>query len=115
MSKYTPTIDQIKDAAVATGYFDTEEADRAVADHDTTVRRQAEAKALRDAADTTSSQAAQQWRLDRGEGMPGGISKPGAQLIAQNLDLLARIFSGRADKIENWPHSAEQAPSVRAG
>ena len=53
-------------------------------------------RGLIEAAQILESEAAEQWRLDRGEGMPGGISKPGAQMIAQKLDQLARILRNRA-------------------
>lgn len=62
--------------------------------------RKAKAEALREAARVVSSQAAEEWRKDRGEGTPGGISIICAPMIAQSLDMVAKIINNRAEQIE---------------
>lgn len=62
--------------------------------------RKAHAEGLREAALIAQSQAEEQWRRDRGEGMPGGVSIPCAQPVAQQLDMLAKIIKNRAHQQE---------------
>lgn len=61
-------------------------------------RREARAEALREAAGIVSSEATDEWRKARGEEMPGGISKPGAQVAAMRLDIVASIIRDRAEE-----------------
>ncbi|MBG6083261.1 hypothetical protein [Zhihengliuella flava] len=53
------------------------------------------ADALREAAKVIESEAAEQWRQDA-----GAVPLPGAQLIAQRMDTMARVLRERADKLE---------------
>lgn len=63
----------------------------------------AKAEGLEEAARVVSSQAAEEWRNDRGEGTPHGISIIGAQMIAQSLDMVAKILLARSTQLKDRP------------